>query len=111
MADVQPLLDVTDLGLRRSERWLFRNLSFQVTSGEIVHVTGENGIGKTSLLRCLCGLLSAQEGKINWRHEQDEPILPLFLGHAATVKPELTVLENLSLHPVNRKFFSEVVWE
>lgn len=111
MADQQPLLEVNKLGLRRSERWLFRDLSFQLNAGEVVHITGENGIGKTSLLRSLCGLLSAQEGDINWRDDNDLPVLPLFLGHAATVKTELTVIENLLLHPINRQFYPETTWE
>lgn len=111
MATIQPLLKVNKLGLRRSERWLFRELSFQLNTHEVVHITGENGIGKTSLLRCLCGLLSAQEGAISWHQENDLPILPLFFGHAPTVKPELTVLENLLLHPLNRQYYSEAVWE
>ncbi|MBT8448565.1 MAG: cytochrome c biogenesis heme-transporting ATPase CcmA [Gammaproteobacteria bacterium] len=111
MADIHPLLKVNKLGLRRSERWLFRDLNFQLNTNEVVHITGENGIGKTSLLRCLCGLLSAQEGDITWLEENDLPLLPLFFGHAPTVKPELTVLENLLLHPLNRQYYTEAVWE
>jgi heme exporter protein A len=97
------MLNVTALGIRRSERWLFRGLSFSLSTGEALQIFGENGSGKTSLLRCLCGLLSEAEGKVEW----DETIQPIFLGHLAAVKTELSVYENLALHPIGAKFPSE----
>ncbi len=97
------ILDVKSLGIRRSERWLFRSLDFRLDAGEVIQIVGENGAGKTSLLRCLCGLLSKAEGEIIW----GEQIEPIYLGHLAAVKPELTVFENLSLHPVAARFPEE----
>ena len=97
------ILEVSALGVRRSERWLFRGLDFTLSGAEMIQVVGENGAGKTSLLRCLCGLLSKAEGTINWA----EQVQPIYLGHLAAVKPELSVFENLSLHPVASRFPSE----
>ncbi len=99
----QSVVNVKSLGIRRSEHWLFRDLSFDLFAGESLQIFGENGSGKTSLLRCLCGLLSEAEGEIVWA-EQTQPI---FLGHLAAVKAELSVFENLLLHPVGGKFPSE----
>ncbi len=105
--DTTPILTVESLGIRRSERWLFRDLSFELSAGEILQIVGLNGSGKTSLLRTLCGLLGKIEGDIHW-HEQDEVInLPLFMGHLPAVKGELSVLENLKYHPLNGEFSSE----
>jgi len=94
------MLNVTALGIRRSERWLFKELTFALAEGEALQIFGENGSGKTSLLRCLCGLLGEAEGKVVW----DESVHPIFLGHLAAVKTELSVYENLSLHPIATKF-------
>ncbi len=102
-----PLLTVKSLGIRRSERWLFRDLDFQLSNGEVIQVVGQNGAGKTSLLRSLCGLLPHAEGDIDWLEIDDTPCLPIFLGHLPAVKPELTVLENLLYHPLGGEFIAE----
>lgn len=102
-----PLLTVKSLGIRRSERWLFRDLDFQLSNGEVIQVVGQNGAGKTSLLRSLCGLLPHAEGDINWHEINENPCLPIFLGHLPAVKPELTVLENLLYHPLGGEFIAE----
>jgi heme exporter protein A len=103
----ETILTVTELGIRRSERWLFRDLSFALKVGEVVQITGQNGAGKTSLMRSLCGLLNQREGQIEWQVVDDNVCLPIFLGHLSAVKPELSVLENLLYHPIGGKFFTE----
>jgi len=49
-------LRIDNLGCRRGERILFKNLSFELKSGQLLYVEGENGAGKTTLLRTLAGL-------------------------------------------------------
>ena len=98
---------VRALGIRRSERWLFRALSLTLSQGEIIQVVGQNGAGKTSLLRSLCGLLTHAEGTIEWCEVNERPCLPLFLGHLPAVKAEVTVFENLKYHPIAGRFISE----
>ena len=48
----------------RKEAPVFRDLSFSARPGEVVAITGPNGVGKTTLSRCLCGLLKEQAGQI-----------------------------------------------
>ena len=53
-----------DLSCRRGDRLLFRALSLSLAGGEALHIKGANGIGKSSLLRILAGLLRPFTGTI-----------------------------------------------
>ena len=95
------MLNVSGLACSRGERRLFAGLGFSLAAGEWLHVQGENGAGKTSLMRLLVGLSPADAGSILWR---DEPTPSaefrrdlIYLGHHAAVKEDLTPLENLRL--------------
>ena len=46
------------------ERPVIEDLSFSAAPGEVLAVTGRNGVGKTTLTRCLCGLLKERAGAI-----------------------------------------------
>ena len=57
-------LAATDLACRRGERVLFSGLSLALGPGEALHVSGANGIGKSSLIRVLAGLLRPFAGGV-----------------------------------------------
>jgi len=57
-------LSATDLACRRGERLLFRGLSFALGAGEALQVVGPNGVGKSSLIRILAGLLRPTAGTV-----------------------------------------------
>ena len=103
MAIQSPLLSVRSLTCVRGDRTLFSDLDLQVTSGEWLHIRGENGIGKTSLLRLLAGLAKPAAGEILWGNQSifSDPSQYhrdlLFLGHRDSLKEDLTAFENLSI--------------
>lgn len=59
-----PHLELRGLGLRRGERWLVRGLDLVVARGAFVAVVGPSGVGKSSFLAALAGLLDPAEGEI-----------------------------------------------
>ena len=61
---MQARLAAKDIACRRGDRLLFRGLSLECVSGDALHVTGANGIGKSSLLRTLAGLLRPYAGEV-----------------------------------------------
>ena len=97
------MLEVCNLQCVRGNQSLFSALNFRLTGGEMLHLKGRNGSGKTSLLRLLCGLAAPDNGEIRWRSQaikqlgEDYRRELLYLGHHNSIKAELSPLENLCL--------------
>ena len=97
------MLEVSSLTCTRGDRTLFRNVSFKLDAGGLLHVAGANGSGKTSLLRILCGLGAADEGEVRWRNEPIHTLREaywrevVYLGHANALKDDLSATENLAV--------------
>jgi len=97
-------LKVENLTVFRSELPLFEPVNFTLKTGESIQISGVNGSGKTSLLRCLCGLSHRHEGLISWNEKSiDEDQTDfysefLYIGHALGLKPKLTVEQNLNFY-------------
>lgn len=82
----------------RGERWLFENLGFSVPGGRALLLRGPNGVGKTSLLMTMAGILRPFAGSVGIDgRDPEQPIgteIGLF-GHRPAIKPHLSVFENL----------------
>ncbi len=95
------MFSVSNLSCSRGDKRLFSGVSFALQPGEWLHLEGDNGVGKTSLLRLACGLSALEQGEIQW---QGQPIASnieefranlAYLGHQLALKEDLTPLENL----------------
>ena len=93
-------LEAEKLALRRGGRVLVENLSFSLTNGQALIVTGANGAGKSTLLRGLSGFLPAFHGRtalIDAAGARESIALQAhYVGHQEGSKPALTARENLA---------------
>ncbi|MDP3652340.1 MAG: cytochrome c biogenesis heme-transporting ATPase CcmA [Rhodoferax sp.] len=95
-------LSFSKLGCSKGGRQLFQNIDCTLTSGHWLYVAGANGVGKTSLLRMVCGLAPIESGNIYWNgipiHSQRESYRQdlCYLGHLNALQESMTVNENLS---------------
>ncbi len=92
------MLAVTNLSVSRGEHLLIDGLSFRLAPGDTLWVAGSNGIGKTSLLKCIAGLLRPEGGTISWNGldiYKSSPTDTGYQGHQDSHKPNLTAIENL----------------
>lgn len=90
-------LRVEGLCVDRGGRRVLSDLSFTLDGGEALVVTGRNGVGKSTLLRALAGLLPLAGGKIalTGAESGELPFHAHYLAHADGLKAALTVQENL----------------
>ena len=94
-------LSATGLTLFRGERCLFSDLSFALNPGELLLLEGQNGSGKTSLMRAIAGLLEFEAGEVLW---DGNPVMEfrqafhgemIWMAHRTGLKLDLTLVENL----------------
>ena len=114
------LLKVENLAAYKGERFLFQGLNFQLSAAQLLHVTGRNGVGKTTLLRILIGLGFIEEGKVLWNQLQIKQHRDFhqsihYLGHKLGIKPGLSCYENLyfqaklETQDINRELIESVL--
>jgi len=95
------MFSVSNLSCSRGGKRLFSGVSFTLQPGQWLHLEGDNGVGKTSLLRLACGLSALEDGEITWNHQavvQNPEAFRAdlaYLGHQLALKEDLTPLENL----------------
>ncbi len=91
-------LEFSNVGFQRGNRFLFSNLSFDLKSGQVLWIQGDNGIGKTSILKLALGLWTPNEGTVNLINNSEIGYpgeLCTYLGHSAAFEPSLTASEAL----------------
>ena len=92
-------LIAANLSQRYDDVAVFSGLSFVVSSGQALVVTGTNGSGKSTLLRSIAGLMPLASGAVRLAGAaDDQPIAELchYVGPLNAIKPELTARENLA---------------
>ncbi|WP_017349088.1 urea ABC transporter ATP-binding subunit UrtE [Pantoea sp. A4] len=99
------MLQVSELNQYYGGSHILRGLSFETRPGEITCLLGRNGVGKTTLLKCLMGLIPAKSGEIRWQekvinqrksHQRVQAGMA-YVPQGREIFPRLTVEENLLL--------------
>ncbi|WNW13601.1 urea ABC transporter ATP-binding subunit UrtE [Pseudomonas sp. DTU_2021_1001937_2_SI_NGA_ILE_001] len=97
------MLHVSDLHQYYGGSHILRGLSFQARVGEVTCLLGRNGVGKTTLLKVLMGLLPAREGSVQWEGQGINGFKPhqrvqagiAYVPQGREIFARLTVEENL----------------
>lgn len=90
-----------NIAFERENRLLFSGLGFCLQPGSLLLLKGENGCGKTSLIRILASLCPASKGDISWHGEKIKNNYRfrsdmMYVGHKSGVKVDFSVRENIS---------------
>ena len=103
-----PVIRVDGLAKRYGDDTVFSSVSLEVAAGEFVAIVGDSGVGKSTLLNCLAGLDSFDEGRItlcghdlNAATDDERALLRRrhvgFVFQAFHVLPHLDVAQNIAL--------------
>lgn len=97
------MLEVRNLVVERDSQIVLQQLNFIAREAELLYITGSNGVGKTTLIRTLCGLVQAEDGEIFWNNSSiKKNSIEYFrnlayIGHDNGIKGDLTPVENLEI--------------
>ena len=91
MSSPESLLSAVALSIGRGDRRLLSDLHFRIDAGDVLHLRGRNGAGKSSLIEVLVGLRPAQGGTVQ-RVDTDRLH---WIGHRNALNPDLSLIENL----------------
>ncbi|MFN0314889.1 MAG: urea ABC transporter ATP-binding subunit UrtE [Burkholderiales bacterium] len=97
------MLNVTQLNQYYGSSHILRNVSLQVAKGSCTAIMGRNGVGKTTLLKCLMGVVSIKSGSIGFEDREIGALLPYervrlgigYVPQGRDIFGRLTVEENL----------------
>ncbi|WP_324282929.1 urea ABC transporter ATP-binding subunit UrtE [Cyanobacterium aponinum UTEX 3221] len=99
------MLNLSNLNVYYGESHILRNVDLSINSGEMVCLIGRNGVGKTTLLKTIMGLLQSRTGNLIFK---EQPLQKLttdkraklgigYVPQGREIIPRLTVKENLLL--------------
>ena len=105
MTTTTPILEVRGLNVYYGESHILRDVDLHVVPGQMVCLIGRNGVGKTTLLKTILGLLAARSGEIYLDGQQISRIATdrrvrsgiAYVPQGREIIPRLTVAENLIL--------------
>lgn len=111
------ILQCQNFSIERGDFLLCQGVELSLKKGDICHLIGENGTGKTTFLMQLAGLLPINYGEIFWQGESGLPIQPIYIAHQVGIHLQLTVEQNLTfllalygIKPTNDEISQALSW-
>jgi heme exporter protein A len=97
------LLKISNLACQRGDRLLFESVNFEISEGQLLHLIGPNGSGKTSLIRLVAGIGRAEQGEVFFQNtaihkSENYAKQRLYIAHKDGLKNELSAFENLRFY-------------
>jgi len=97
------MLTISNLNQYYGGSHTLRNVSFEIPHGACTTLLGRNGVGKTTLLKCLVGLVPIKSGSLMWEGKDISKLSPdqrarsgiAYVPQGREIFPRLTVEENL----------------
>lgn len=105
-----PSFIAQQIAVSRGDRLLLTDINFSLHGQQLLRIVGENGSGKTSLLRIIAGLSEADSGTLAWvnpeqttqqhheKHTEKYPDNIAYIGHRDGLKNTLSAIENLRFY-------------
>ncbi len=105
------MLEIDKLNQYYSGSHILRNVQLAIPDGKLTVLLGRNGVGKTTLLKCLMGAVPIRSGEIRWRGRVLNPLKPHarvaaglgYVPQGRDIFPRLSVEENLLVGAASRK--------
>lgn len=99
------MLELKDIKVNYGKSKIINGISLEISKGEKLAVMGRNGVGKTTLLKSIIGILSLEEGSITLENKDISNAMPhqrskqgiAYVPQGREIIPDLTVEENLDL--------------
>ena len=101
-------LEIKDLSFQypESEKWVLKNIQFEIQKGEIIAIVGANGSGKSTLVKLLAGLYVPSSGELRWKNQLIHQIDSAVFANESTI-----VFQDFEKYYVSIQEFLELGWE
>ena len=103
------MLKVENLNKSFGDKKVLINLNLEIEKKSIVMITGQSGVGKTTLIRCLCGLETYDSGRISFTgdDEKSEGLIGLVFQNL-NLFPHLSVIKNITYPLIKAKKLDKI---
>lgn len=68
------VLSANNIGIKFGQRWLYKDVNFELNTGEILTILGDNGVGKTTIVQAMLKKIPTTIGEFDWKIDRQEDV-------------------------------------